>query len=120
MFSETFLPTYLGYFFGEGISPHRLILVKVFHRGSETVGIKFCHVSNSWLQGVLQRKGSHPPAPRGDESEGASVPCIGTEGAAGVIPLDLISGTRPIRKWKRKLISRPQGLNLRRVCITQD
>ena len=65
MFSETFLPTYLGYFFGEGISPHRLILVKVFHRGSETVGIKFCHVSNSWLQGVLQRKGSHPPAPRG-------------------------------------------------------
>ena len=57
MFSETFLPTYLGYFFGEGISPHRLILVKVFHRGSETVGIKFCHVSNSWLQGVLQRKG---------------------------------------------------------------
>ena len=97
MFSETFLPTYLGSF-GEGISPHRSILVKVFHWGSETVGIKFYHVSNSWLQGVLQRKGSHPPAPRGDESEGASVPCIGTEGAAGVIPLDLLSGTRPIRK----------------------
>ena len=31
--------------------------MKVFHWGSETVGIKFYHVSNSWLQGVLQRKG---------------------------------------------------------------
>ena len=114
MFSETFLPTYLGYFFGEGISPHRLILVKVFHRGSETVGIKFCHVSNSWLQGVLQRKGSHPPAPRGDESEGASVPCIGTEGAAGVIPLDLISGTRPIRKMEKEINIKTAGVEFKK------
>ena len=40
----------------------------------------------------LSKKG-FPPTPRGDESEGASDLCIGSEEAAGVILLDLISGT---------------------------
>ena len=50
-------------------------------------------VSNRWLIGVpFKEKVSHPPAPRGDASEGASVLCTGTEEVARVNLLDLTFG----------------------------
>ena len=66
--------------------------MKVLHHGL-TVGFKFVSSATAGSEGAFQRKGSHPPAPRGDESEGASDLCIGSEEAAGVILLDWISGT---------------------------
>ena len=56
------------------------------------VGLKFIRQQLLALRGPFkERAPTHPH--RGDESEGASDLCIGSEEAAGVILLDLISGT---------------------------
>ena len=59
--------------------------MKVFHHGS-CCGFKFVLSATAGSEGAFQRKGSHPPAPRGHESEGASDLCIGSEEAAGCHP----------------------------------
>ena len=56
------------------------------------MGLKFIRQQLLALRGPFkERAPTHPH--RGDESEGASDLCIGSEEAAGVILLDLISGT---------------------------
>ena len=100
-------PTCLGYgwkYNGECISPVQRVLSECTSLWTSKCLREWnVHiVSNRWLIGAFQRKGSHPPAPRGAESEGASVLCNRTEEAAGVSRLDLISGTRPIKLKKEK------------------
>ena len=68
--------------------------MNVFHYGhQDVVGLECtCRQQPLAHRGPFKEKVFHPPAPRGDASEGASVLCTGTEEVARVNLLDLTFG----------------------------